>query len=128
MLAQWRTTTCNDQREKAYLLSTILQSSYCKTNMQNYCMNNRDNKNGFVLLCLDGGTRLSSIDQLADRLDRILFRKVDRNSAHVLHPLLSPRLSTLHNLRQRDHSYSLSIASTSRRRNFITRMLFQDSY
>jgi len=77
---------------------------------------------------LDGGISLPTIDQLADRLDRSLFRKLERNPAHVLHPLLPPPRPAAYTLRDRVHNHTLSVVSASRRRNFIKRLLFLDVY
>ncbi len=77
---------------------------------------------------LDGGINLPTIDQLADRLDRSLFRKLERNPAHVLHCLLPPPRPAAYPLRDRVHNHTLSVISASRRRNFINRLLFLDVY
>src|SRR5260221_12771155 len=77
---------------------------------------------------LHGGTPLHTLDALADRADKLLFKKLTNNPAHVLHALLPPERSLSSALRQRPHNFQLSLTTNLSRKNFISRMLFADIY
>jgi len=71
----------------------------------------------FVLAC----TRLMFSQLVAD-MDDNLFANIRHKAHHLLHK----RLPDYYNLRQRCHSFSLSVKTDSR--NYINRMLFKDIY
>jgi len=77
---------------------------------------------------LDGGIKLPSLDQLADKADQALFHAVSAIDAHVLHHLLPPIRDVPYDLRDRGHNYQLAVSSNLLRRNFISRMLFLHAY
>ena len=58
-----------------------------------------------------------------------LFQRIMHNAYHVLYHLLPERRELVYNIRPRYHDRQLSIISGQlRKRNFIYRMLFKDSY
>jgi len=58
-----------------------------------------------------------------------LFKRIMHNPYHVLYHLLPERRELVYNIRPRYHDRQLSIISIQlRKRNFIYRMLFKDSY
>ena len=66
----------------------------------------------------DGGT----FDELCDRADEKLFRKIENNSDHVLHKFLPAKQTITYNLRQRPHNYTLPDKDN---RNFINRIIYK---
>jgi len=61
--------------------------------------------------------------------DEILFERVFNNDRHVLHLLLPPNTEHSYNLRCRRHDYELIAKTrTLNINNFITRMLYKNSY
>jgi len=78
---------------------------------------------------LGGNIPLPSIEHIAHKSDVALFSKVLRNPSHILHSLLPPeRFSTTTKLRKRPHNHQLALSSTTAKKNFLTRMLFLNSY
>jgi len=77
---------------------------------------------------LTGGVDLPTITEMADKADKVLFKSVCQNNAHVLYRLLPPKRPHQHNLRKRTHSFQLQPASSLQRRNYISRMLYHDAY
>jgi len=65
---------------------------------------------------------------LLDSADNALFNKVLSNPNHVIHPLLPPKKVVPYQLRPRVHDRAIPINSTLTSQNFISRMLFKDSY
>ena len=72
---------------------------------------------------LDGGYALPTLQEIHSTADDKLFRSILRNPDHVLHHLLPPITSHLHNLRPRRHNRQLEVVNTVMARNFMTRML-----
>ena len=69
-----------------------------------------------------------SFDQICLERDTTFFPQILTNPQHVLHQLL-PLLRTSHySLRPRVHDRELPVASAVMRKNFVTRMLFLDTY
>ena len=67
--------------------------------------------------------------ELAESVDDTLFQRIMHNPYHVLYHLLPERREPVYNIRPRQHDRQLSIISGQlRKRNFIYRMLFKDSY
>ncbi|ESO00442.1 hypothetical protein HELRODRAFT_175873 [Helobdella robusta] len=64
-----------------------------------------------------------AVTQIFNTLDSKLFKQVENNNNHVIHPLLSPIKTTTHNLRQRKHNYQVATQSTYQEKIFITRYL-----
>ena len=60
--------------------------------------------------------------------DEFLSASVLRNEYHVLAQLVTPIKETPYQLRPRAHNRSLPVANTLMRKNFVTRMLYKDSY
>ena len=60
------------------------------------------------------------------KLQRLGF--VLRNEYHVLAQLVPPIKETPYQLRQRAHNRSPPVSNTLMRKNFVTRMLYKDSY
>jgi len=76
---------------------------------------------------------LPTFEDLYESTDDQLFNKTVSNSSHTLHTLLPPcTISTAsqhYNLRHRTHTRSLPKHDTHLcDRNFLTRMLYKDSY
>ena len=72
-----------------------------------------------------------NLTELAESVDDTLFQRIMHIPYHVLyHPLPERReLVGLYNIRPRHHDRQLGIISGQlRKRNFIYRMLFKDSY
>ena len=65
-----------------------------------------------------------TLDTLVSDADRGLFKKILNDPHHVLHKLLPPVKSHVHNLRRRSHNRVLPIKNNSLERNFIIRMLY----
>ncbi|ESO11784.1 hypothetical protein HELRODRAFT_166826 [Helobdella robusta] len=64
-----------------------------------------------------------TVTQIFNTLDSRLFKKIENNNNHVIHPLLPPIKTTTHNLRQRKHKYQVVAQSTYQEKTFITRHL-----
>ena len=70
-----------------------------------------------------------NLTELAESVDDTLFQRIMHNPYHVLYHLLPERRELVYNIRPRHHDRQLSIISGQlRKRNFIYRMLFKDSY
>jgi len=70
-----------------------------------------------------------NLTEQAESVDDTLFQRIMHNPYHVVHYLLSERREFVYNIRPRHHDRQLSIISAKlRKRNFIYRMLFKDSY
>ena len=70
-----------------------------------------------------------SIEQLCAARDSQLFKAVLTNSNHVLHHLLPTAKTHQYNTRARVHNRSLPDKSNSIcNKNFLTRLLYKDSY
>ena len=70
-----------------------------------------------------------NLTELAEPVDDTLFQRIMHNPYHVLYHLLPERRELVYNIRPRHHDRQLSIISGQlRKRNFIYRMLFKDSY
>jgi len=73
-----------------------------------------------------------NLTELAKSVDDTLFQRIMHNHYHVLYHLLPERRELVYNIRMirpRHHDRQLSIISGQlRKRNFIYRMLFKDSY
>ena len=68
-----------------------------------------------------------NLTELAESVDDTLFQRIMHNPHHVLYHLLPERRELVY--RPRHHDRQLSIISGQlRKRNFIYRMLFKDSY
>ncbi|ESN99027.1 hypothetical protein HELRODRAFT_162506 [Helobdella robusta] len=52
------------------------------------------------------------VTQIFETLDSRLFKKVENNNNHVIHPRLPPNKTTTHNLRQRKHNHQVATHST----------------
>ncbi len=78
---------------------------------------------------LGGNSPLPSIDDIAYKSDKTLFSKILRNPSHLLYSLLPPErpLATA-KLRKRPHNHQLTLSHVITKKNFITRMLFLNSY
>ncbi|ESO02878.1 hypothetical protein HELRODRAFT_174320 [Helobdella robusta] len=61
-----------------------------------------------------------TVTQIFNTLDSWLFKKIENNNNHVIHPLLPPIKTTTHNLRQRKHNYQDVAQSTYKEKTFIT--------
>ena len=59
--------------------------------------------------------------------DNKLFVQILSNAHHVLHQLLPPIRNIPYSLRPRAHDYELPVANTTLRKNFITRMLYNNT-
>ena len=70
----------------------------------------------------------SSFAEMCGATDDGLFASVLHNGNHVLAQLLPPIKETPYHLRPCAHNRSLPIADTLLRKNFIERMLYEDSY
>ena len=71
----------------------------------------------------------ASVEDLFDSADDKLFRKILRNSAHVLQPLIPDRQPSSYDLRPRSHEKLLLNKTTYlNERDFVIRMLYRDSY
>ena len=74
----------------------------------------------------------SSLADLCEKADTVLFSNVLRNSDHVLYKLLPPLKSTGYSLRKRIHDRALPSLSDSKdsliRKTFIHRMVYKDTY
>ena len=77
---------------------------------------------------LDGGEKLKSIDEMFNKADSDLFRKVVINPEHVLHVLLPPPTAHGHALRKRAHDFQIQRCGKPMRNNFIPRMIYKDAY
>jgi len=69
--------------------------------------------------------------RLVEEGDERLFKKINNNSSHVLHELLPPpsMASQQYNLRRRPHDRQVpDHTGHLADKNFLTRMLFKDSY
>ena len=67
--------------------------------------------------------------ELCNEADHRLFNMILQSQYHVLEPLLPPVLPQSYNLRKRPHSRQIpNRCSYLTDCNFITRMLFADSY
>ena len=69
-----------------------------------------------------------SFEDMCGTADEVLFASVLRNEYHVLTQLVPPIKETPYQLRPRAHNRSLSVANNLVRKNFVTRMLYKDSY
>ena len=72
-----------------------------------------------------------SVAELCQRADQTLFESIISNPEHVLYKLLPPKTSHGYNLRKRQHDFvipSKKHHSADFSRNFIIRMLFENSY
>ena len=65
-----------------------------------------------------------TVDEIFDKSDRQLFKKIAGNPDHVLHHILPPIKNVAYNLRSRGHGRVLPEKTTSLSRNFMTRMLY----
>ena len=71
---------------------------------------------------------LPSVEQLVEHSDQLLFSRVLNDKYHVLHRLLPDERHDMYNLRTRTHNRELAITSRLMDCNFLTRLLFKDSY
>jgi len=69
----------------------------------------------------------TSFRSLCDKADLGLFSRIVSFAGHVLHFLLPPLQSHTHNLRPRNHSFSLPLSTSGLRKTFIHRMIFKTS-
>ena len=70
-----------------------------------------------------------NLTELAKSVDDTLFQRIMHNPYHVLYHLFPGRRELVYNIRPRHHDRQLSIIFRQlRKRNFIYRMLFKDSY
>ena len=70
-----------------------------------------------------------NLTELAESVDDTLFQRIMHNPYHVLYHLLPERRELVYDIRPSYHDRQLSIISGQlRKRNFIYRMLFKDSY
>jgi len=70
-----------------------------------------------------------NLTELAESVDDTLFQCIMHNPYHVLYHLLPERRELVYNIRPRHHDTQLSIITGQlRKRNFIYRMLFKDTY
>ncbi len=71
----------------------------------------------------------ASVENLFHSADDKLFRKILRNSAHVLQPLIPDRQPSSYDLRPRSHDKLLLNKTTYlNERDFVICMLYRDSY
>ena len=71
----------------------------------------------------------ASVEDLFRSADDKLFRKILRNSAHVLQPFIPDRQPSSYDLRPRSHDKLLLNKTTYlNERDFVIRMLYKDSY
>ena len=69
-----------------------------------------------------------TIQQLVEESDQSLFKRVLNDNYHVLNGLLPDKRRYCYNLRDRAHNRELHITSRLLDCNFLTRLLFKDSY
>jgi len=67
-------------------------------------------------------------DKLVEESDQSLFKHVSNDNYHVLNCLLPDERHYCYNLRDRTHNRELHITSRLLDCNFLTRLLFKDSY
>ena len=65
---------------------------------------------------------------LCQKADSTLFTQTCTNKHHVLHPLLPPLRQSTYNLLPRPHPYTLPSNTHLQQQNFLTRMLYKDSF
>jgi len=71
----------------------------------------------------------ASVEDLFHSADDKLFRKILRNSAHILQPLIPDHQPSSYDLRPRSHDKLLLNKTTYlNERDFVIRMLYRDSY
>ena len=94
----------------------------------------RDRLEGFMRRSKQSGfcpPNHPSVAELCQRADQTLFESIVSNPEHVLYKLLPPKTSHGYNLRKRQHDFvipSKKHYSADFSRNFIIRMLFENSY
>jgi len=82
----------------------------------------------YLLSCLDDNDA-ASVEDLFQSADDKLFRKILRNSAHILQPLISDRQPSSYDLRPRCHDKLLLNKTTClNERDYVIRMLYTDIY
>ena len=69
-----------------------------------------------------------SFVHICQEQDNKLFIQSLFNEHHVLHQLLPPIRNILYSFRPRAHDYELPVANTTLQKNFITRMLYKNTY
>jgi len=75
-----------------------------------------------------GGKHPLELATVCDTADMDLFKKVIRDSNHVLYNLLPPKKTHGYNLRTRPHQHVLPIKNVFANKNFLDRMLYVDIY
>ena len=71
----------------------------------------------------------TTLAEMIEQADDVLFFQALKNNHHVLHTLLPNKLKIIYQLRHRSHNLTLPRKSGSTTQcDFITRMLFKDSY
>ena len=73
-------------------------------------------------------TNQLTVRELVDDADESLFTNMLYNRNHILHQFLPQRRYCPYDLRDRTHDRELSQKETGLEKEFITRMLFKDSY
>ena len=88
----------------------------------------RDRLEAFLRRSVKFGYRSAASPSLAsvcEAAEKRLFRRIQSDNSHVLHPLLPPVRESLYNLRDRPHNYQLPARTSSLRDcNFIFRILY----
>ena len=69
-----------------------------------------------------------SFVHICQEQDNKLFTQVLSNEHHVLHQLLPPIRNIPYSLRPRVHDYELPVANNTMRKNFIIRMLYNNTF
>ena len=69
-----------------------------------------------------------SFEDMCGAADEVLFASVLSNEYHVLAQLLPPVKETPYQLRLRAHNRSLPVSDNLMPKNFVTRMLYKDSF
>ena len=106
--------------------------TYCSPAWSGFANNNeldrldaflrRSKKFGFC--CSD----VLSVREIYEKADDKLFKNVLSNHHHVLKPLLPPPITHNYNLRSRSHSLTLPVKTALSALNYITRIVFKNSY
>ena len=75
------------------------------------------------------GCILTTLAEMIEQADDVLFSQALKNNHHVLHTLLPNKHEITYQLRHRRHNLTLPRKSGSTTQcDFITMMLFKDSY
>ena len=67
-----------------------------------------------------------SIEEICNKLEMTLFRKIINDKTHVLYPLLPPVKENTYNLRPRSHNRMILAKDKYADKNFINRRIYHD--